>query len=125
MTAALRFDGLYQAPQTVELPSWLYLRFFSDGVVVSASSIGSSAQVAGWLTREWQGDGLRSIGRYTLEGDELSVRIAITLAPPLKSTVHVLKGRVEGERLNLTFTMDGHPAVQAQDVYRFVAADVR
>ena len=62
----IRFDGLYLSKSNTYDD---YLRFFPDGVVVGATTNGTSAQVANWLTRDHQYSGK---GKYRIKGNEIT-----------------------------------------------------
>jgi hypothetical protein len=63
---AVRYDGLYQSEK--EDTAWYYLRFYKDGTVLSVTSIGTPAQVARWLNKQYQDAGK---GAYSIDGDHL------------------------------------------------------
>jgi hypothetical protein len=66
----IRFDGLYQAE---EGEYYLYVRFFEDGTVITASSDGKPEEVIGWFQK---GHPYVSTGAYSLSGDEIAFSAA-------------------------------------------------
>lgn len=68
----LRYDGIYATGITTDdsgMPYRQYLRFYEDGTVLDASSIGTPAQVARWLVKDKRD---LSSGRYTVDGDRIA-----------------------------------------------------
>jgi hypothetical protein len=61
-TAGVRTDGLYQTGSGGD-QGYGYLRFYSDGSVLSVTSTGTPEQVAKWLKKgkEWVGEGKADI----------------------------------------------------------------
>jgi hypothetical protein len=85
----IRFDGLYQA---AEDDYFLYVRFFDDGTVITASSDGKPDEVIGWFQK---GHPYVSTGAYSINGDE----IAFSAASP--TGVVDYTGQLEGQTLFL------------------------
>jgi hypothetical protein len=68
----IRFDGVYQAE---EGDYYIYLRFFGDGTVITATSKGEAEEVVGWFQK---GHPNVSSGDYAINGDELSFSTAFS-----------------------------------------------
>jgi hypothetical protein len=108
--AGVRFDGLYQASPGRLESYWYYLRFYADGTVLSASSTGTPAQVANWLTKAKAdaGSGCATV-------DSRKIRFGDTSSA---GTVDY-SGTVENDSLALHSVshINGHVA---DEVFRFV-----
>ena len=101
----LRVDGLYRC---AELDYFLYLRFYSDGHVVSATTGAGPNEIESWFTRE---HALSSHGTVTFEADVLS--FSTTGFGRVEYS-----GTIQSEELHLQSTSsNGHAA---QRIYRFV-----
>jgi hypothetical protein len=66
----LRYDGIYQAEED---DYYLYLRFFDDGTVLSASSNGQPEEVIGWFQK---GHPFVSAGAYAVDGRDITFSAA-------------------------------------------------
>jgi hypothetical protein len=109
VSSALRYDGLYCAPP--ESGAREYLRFYSDGVVVTAVSTGTPRQVSRWLRKHYSW--LGGTGRYTLRGDTLRMRIEAH-----GGVVVTYRGRARPDSMSLTtHSNNGYRAVVN---YRFL-----
>ena len=103
----IRFDGLYQAQ---EGDYYLYVRFFEDGTVITASSDGKPEEVIGWFQK---GHPYVSTGAYSVNGDEISFSAA--------SPTGVVD--YNGEVTGLTLSLRSHSQIndfQAEAEYHFV-----
>ncbi|WP_329336903.1 toll/interleukin-1 receptor domain-containing protein [Streptomyces sp. NBC_00663] len=105
---AIRVDGFYQRPDT---GSTNYLRFYTDGTVVSVSSTGTAEQIAGWFTREHPGLGQ---GPCEVNGDQ----IGFTTTAPYGRITYTGTIGATGEELHLHSHshINGH---ESYSVYRF------
>jgi hypothetical protein len=66
----LRYDGIYRYHEPSKEVS-IYLRFYSDGTVISTASTGTADQVAKWFHR---GSNVDS-GHYVVEGNDVQFTI--------------------------------------------------
>jgi len=70
----LKFNGVYRSTKAND--GWQYLRFYSDGTVISVSSTGDSDAVARWFKKEnTESKGLPH-GRYEIKDQRLSFSAA-------------------------------------------------
>jgi hypothetical protein len=66
----LQFDGVYQTEKVED--HWHYLRFYDDGTVITVSSTGDPAVIAGWFKKENVESKSLPHGRYEIEGGRLA-----------------------------------------------------
>jgi hypothetical protein len=110
-SAGLRFDGLYRAAATSkageQLPHSNYLRFYADGTVLSASSEGTPQDVARWLDKNHNDNG---VGCATTRAGVIQI-VRTSPAGKVEYT-----GKAQGEDLMLHIRSNGH---ERDENYRF------
>ncbi len=106
--SSLRFDGLYQSVQLDN--SWMYLRFYADGTVLSVGSTGDYEKVAQWFNKSLEN---RFEGQYQVRGSMLEFSVT-----GKEGTVDYA-GTIDGEELvlNVNSHINGY---QATNIYHFV-----
>jgi hypothetical protein len=108
---ALKFNGLYCADDVDGFipPVASYLRFYSDGAVVSTAARDTPEEAAKWIRRN---DSTSSQGKYILEGRTL--RFTVT---NINGAVDY-SGTIDGDRLVLSW--DARNEKKGKEVYMFV-----
>ncbi|BAY07440.1 hypothetical protein [Calothrix sp. NIES-2098] len=64
----LRFDGIYQ--EDVQNGVYRYIRFYSDGTVITVSSTGNAEQITSWFFKE-NNKKTFSIGTYIVDSENI------------------------------------------------------
>jgi hypothetical protein len=106
--SSLRYDGLYQSVQPDN--SSMYLRFYTDGTVLSVGSTGNPVQVAMWLNKAYR-NGLK--GQYGIRDSILEFTVT-----NMEGVVDYT-GTIHGDELTLDIYshINGY---KATSVYHFV-----
>ncbi len=75
MVSMVLVDGIYQSRRISEggLNYWYYLRFYSDGTVITCSSTGQQNQIVHWFNKE---NSLVSVGHYKIMGSLISFSVS-------------------------------------------------
>lgn len=93
---SLRYDGIYRSEPSRPMGSstdyWEYLRFYSDGSVISVSSTGQPKDLRAWFSKEAPGV---SLGKVATQGNRLSFTAVNTSGSVDYS------GEVDGDRMCL------------------------
>ena len=103
----IRYDGLYQAEED---NYYLYVRFFEDGTVITASSNGEPEEVIGWFQKDHP---YVSTGAYAIDGQD------VTFSAASATGVVDYSGRLEEEKL-LLHSNSQINGFQTESEYHFV-----
>ena len=108
--SSLRFDGMYYARSGSD--TYEYFRFYPDGHVVHADSVGTPRQVSRWL-RKWY-SWLGGTGKYTVREERVRIQVEYH-----GGAVGWFDGTASGESLELT-QHNNKTRFRAKRTYRFL-----
>jgi len=111
-SGTLFYDGIYQTSLQIKDGDTTrgYLRFYSDGSAIAATSTGKVLDLKNWFNKEEIGKS--HLGKYTIAGK--TIKFNIGLAP--KDVEY--SGTIKGKKLNLHIKSNIN-GFQGDNIYKF------